>query len=205
MNSKTDDGYDATGDARTGRPPLPKDVEEQRIKSESRSDSDDNFTPEERTKLLQSVIIVGMAVTAADPSGLWGLLKESIASGRTMMAAQVSADSNELIKKVIADFQTSQGRAAAREGLHAKLSGVNSSEMRDKAISALREVSNILDAKAGDNAKGFKVWLLNIAQEAAEAAKEGGFFGIGGVQVSEAERATLAEIAHVLQIEPPRG
>jgi hypothetical protein len=32
----------------------------------------------------------------------------------------------------------------------------------------------------------------------AEASKEGGFLGIGGVQVSEAEKATLAEIAAAL-------
>jgi hypothetical protein len=32
----------------------------------------------------------------------------------------------------------------------------------------------------------------------AEASKEGGFLGFGGVQVSEAEKATLAEIAAAL-------
>jgi hypothetical protein len=32
----------------------------------------------------------------------------------------------------------------------------------------------------------------------AEASKEGGFLGFGGVQVSEAEKATLAEIATAL-------
>ena len=38
-----------------------------------------NFTKEEWTLLLESPMIAGMAVTAADPSGLWGLLKESFA------------------------------------------------------------------------------------------------------------------------------
>jgi hypothetical protein len=36
-----------------------------------------NFTKEEWTLLLESPMIAGMAVTAADPSGLWGLLKET--------------------------------------------------------------------------------------------------------------------------------
>jgi hypothetical protein len=40
-----------------------------------------NFTKEEWTLLLESPMIAGMAVTAADPSGLWGLLKESFAGG----------------------------------------------------------------------------------------------------------------------------
>jgi len=35
-------------------------------------------------------------------------------------------------------------------------------------------------------------WLLSPA---AEASMEGGFLGFGGVQVSDAEKATLADIA----------
>ena len=33
------------------------------------------FTPEEWTKIMESVALSGMAVTAADPSGLIGLLR----------------------------------------------------------------------------------------------------------------------------------
>ena len=36
-----------------------------------------NFTPDEWKLLLESVTMAGVAVSAADPSGLWGLLKES--------------------------------------------------------------------------------------------------------------------------------
>jgi hypothetical protein len=36
---------------------------------------------------------------------------------------------------------------------------------------------------------------------AAEAAAEGGFLGFGGVQVSEAEKATLADIAKALGVD----
>ena len=43
-----------------------------------------NFTKEEWTLLLESPMIAGMAVTAADPSGLWGLLKESFAGGTAL-------------------------------------------------------------------------------------------------------------------------
>ena len=34
-----------------------------------------NFTPEEWTKISESVMLAGMAVSAAEPSGLWGTLK----------------------------------------------------------------------------------------------------------------------------------
>jgi hypothetical protein len=43
-------------------------------------------------------------------------------------------------------------------------------------------------------------WLREISQHVAEAAKECGFLGIGGVAVSEAEKATLAEISSALKL-----
>jgi hypothetical protein len=46
-----------------------------------------NFTPAEWKVLLQSMIAAGTAVTAADPSGLWGLLKESFAGGTALAKA----------------------------------------------------------------------------------------------------------------------
>ena len=36
-----------------------------------------DLTPEEWTKVLESIMVAGMAVSAADPSGLWGTLKEA--------------------------------------------------------------------------------------------------------------------------------
>ena len=38
-----------------------------------------SFTPDEWKLLLESVMMASIAVTAAEPSGLWGLLKESFA------------------------------------------------------------------------------------------------------------------------------
>ena len=39
--------------------------------------SKQDFTPEEWNKILQSPMLVGIAVSMADPSGLWGALKEA--------------------------------------------------------------------------------------------------------------------------------
>ena len=37
-----------------------------------------NFKPDEWTKILESTMLAGMAVSAAEPSGLWGALKEAL-------------------------------------------------------------------------------------------------------------------------------
>jgi hypothetical protein len=63
---------------------------------------------------------------------------------------------------------------------------------------ACAKFSIILDAKAPRDAAAFKAWLSDISQEVAEASVEGTFLGFGGMKVSDAEKATLAEIAKSL-------
>ena len=157
-----------------------------------------SFTPEEWRQLLQSPMLAGMAVTAADPSGLFGLVKEGLAASRALAEAKSAAATNELIRAVVAEFEATEGRDAARDGLKAQFAGARAADVKPKAITALREVSALLDAKAPEDATAFKAWLEDIARRVAEASKEGGFLGFGGVQVSEAEKATLAEIAAAL-------
>ena len=75
-----------------------------------------SFTKEEWTLLLESPMIAGMAITAAEPSGLWGLLKESFAGGTALTRAVTGADTNALVKSVVTDFSSGEGRSAARDG-----------------------------------------------------------------------------------------
>ena len=105
-----------------------------------------------------------------------------------------------LIKAVVADFETAEGRSAARDGLKEKLTGIKPTEIKAKCIETLRQAGAVLDAKAPGDAAAFKGWLRQISQHLAEASKEGGFLGIGGVAVSEAEKATLTEISSALKL-----
>jgi len=76
-----------------------------------------NFTPDEWKLLLESMTMAGIAISAADPSGLWGLLKESFAEGSALVAAKTDSTARPLIKALVADFQTAEGRSSARDGL----------------------------------------------------------------------------------------
>ena len=78
-----------------------------------------SFTKEEWTLLLESPMMAGMAITAADPSGLWGLLKESFASGTALAKVMTDAGANPLVKALATDFSTSEARSIARDGLKA--------------------------------------------------------------------------------------
>jgi hypothetical protein len=157
-----------------------------------------NFTAEEWGKLLSSPMIVGMAITAADPSGVWGLLKEGMAGGWALLEARQNSQANPLVKAVAEDFATAEGRIAARTELQTRFTGRKLEGLKEAALAELRAISSILDAKAPEDAAAFKTWLQEVAQKAAEAGTEGGFLGFGGVAVSEAEKATLAEISVAL-------
>jgi hypothetical protein len=160
------------------------------------------FTPDEWKHILGSTMLTGMAVTAADSSsGLWGMLQEGLAGGGAMVEAQRDPSANSLIRSVISDFQTSEGRTAAREDIQSTLSGATSSaDVQSKAVNALKQVAAILDTKAPADAPVFKAWLNTIGDRTAKAASEGGgLFGIGGVAVSDAEKAALDQIAKALQ------
>ncbi|MCI0467434.1 MAG: hypothetical protein L0Y57_10590 [Beijerinckiaceae bacterium] len=157
-----------------------------------------DFTPEEWKTLLESAMMAGIAVTAADPSGLWGTLKESMTSARMVMGAKRDADASELVKAIAADYETSEGRAAAREGLRSQLSGKRPAEITAKALEALKEAAAIVAAKAPAESAAYTGWLRQISQSVADASTEGGFLGFGGVKVSDAEKATLAQISSSL-------
>jgi hypothetical protein len=159
-----------------------------------------SFTRDEWILLLKSPMIAGMAITAAEPSGLWGLLKESFAGGGAL--AKVAADPNAsaLVKAIASDFASSEGRSAARDGLKADFAGGKPADMKTKSVDMLRQVAALVNAKAPGDAAAFKTWLRQISQSTAEAASEGGSLFGGGVQVSEAEKATLNEISSALGV-----
>jgi hypothetical protein len=159
-----------------------------------------SFTRDEWTLLLKSPMIAGMAITAADPSGLWGLLKESFAGGAALTQAATDSSTNALVKAVVTDFSTGEGRTAARDGMKAEFAGGKPADIKTKSVDSLRQVSALLAAKAPGDAAAFKAWLREISQHTAEAAMEGGSLFGGGVQVSDAEKATLSEISNALGV-----
>ena len=110
-----------------------------------------------------------------------------------------SPSSNELIKTAIADFETAEARSDVQKALDKRFVE-EPAECVQRSLDSLREVSRNLDAKSPDDAAAFKIWLCGISQKVAEASAEGGFLGVGGMQVSDAEKTTLADIAKALGV-----
>jgi hypothetical protein len=93
--------------------------------------------------------------------------------------------------------------AAKRQKLQLPLNvaGKKPEEVKAEVAAQLAKLPGILEGKVpADQAEGFKSWLLAIAGKVANAATEGGFFGLGGERVSAAETAAIKELASSLGV-----
>jgi len=152
----------------------------------------DAFTAEEWARVVGAPMLAGIAVTAAEPGGIWGAVKESVAVAGAVRAAK--ADADPLLAEIAGAYETGEGRDMARGVLKEQARGKAPAAVVEAAVAELAAVSALVAARAPDAAAGFRDWLRAIAAKVAEAGSEGGFLGFGGEKVSAAETATLERI-----------
>jgi hypothetical protein len=68
----------------------------------------------------------------------------------------------------------------------------------ERILSTIKEGLAVVKAKSPADAATYSAMVMSVAQKTAEAAKEGGFLGIGGKQVSDEEQAALGAIRAAL-------
>ena len=154
--------------------------------------------PKSGAALLRLQWSLGIAITAAEPSGLWGLLQEGMAGGRALLKAKQDTSTNALVKAVVDDFANGDARTIAQERVQTIFKGAQAADLARRAVDELRSLASLLDFKAREDSQAFKSWLQEIAQKAAESAKEGGFPDLAELQ-ERCREATLAVIAAALQ------
>jgi hypothetical protein len=157
-----------------------------------------DFTPDEWQKLLRAPFMAGLVVVAASPSGPIGVLKEMFAVGKVLAEAKSQGPANALVKALVADLGTPEGRGQASGS---ELSAKAPDALRSEALAGIRSITETVARKTSpEESEGFRRWLVAIGQRVAEAAKEGGFLGFGGTQVSEQETAALKDLAAAVNV-----
>jgi hypothetical protein len=67
--------------------------------------------------------------------------------------------------------------------------------LKNAVLERVKSAVALVAAKASPaEAEAYKQMLVSVAQQAADASKEGGFLGFGGVRVSDKEKAFIAEV-----------
>ena len=145
-----------------------------------------DFNAEEWSTVVEGPVLAGMRVVTANRGGT---IRESLAMGKVYAHARERQGQSELL-----DALVSSPPALDRERVRAV------GDVGRATTQGLRDALEILERKASpEEVETYKRFVLDMAEAAAKAHKEGGFIGIGGKQVSESEQAALDEIAAALR------
>jgi hypothetical protein len=154
----------------------------------------DAFTAEEWTLLRLTPSLVAGGTVAADPSGLISSIKESFA-GAKGMAEAIKANSGLDLFTALAADRSIPGMPDPKTMLGEGSREQQMQNLKHAVLERVRSAVALVAAKASSTeAEAYKQMLLAVAQQAADASKEGGFLGFGGVRVSDKEKAFIAEV-----------
>ena len=160
-----------------------------------------SFTKEEWALLRVTPSFVAVGITAADPSGLYASIKEVIAGTNEMIEMLHANSGLELFVALAAD------RSAVDVPDLEPLLGEGSHEqqMQNFKIAALEHVSAatrvVTRNASADESDAYRRLLVNVARKTANAAKEGGFLGLGGVRVSDKEQVFINAVSRAAGID----
>ena len=150
------------------------------------------FSQEEWLTIRAGPASAGTLVMASSPSGLTGLLAETQAIALTMRELGLASQS-AFVRELL--HPTQAPAPAARESFKSM------QDAREGLLNRVRQAAFLVDSRiAAPDALEYKQLVMSVAQRTSEAALEGGFFGLGGVQVSEAERGVLEELRQQLRL-----
>ena len=153
-----------------------------------------DFTEEEWARLGRAPLVAGMAISLADPGGPIEALKETSATIKTVLEEAQAGGHGEFVQAVAKDVADKvQRRENPMAGFKPK-----GSQAGVEILEELRGVNALLVEKTTpEEADQFRDWLKSAAQNAANAAKEGGFFGFKAERVSEGEQEMLDRLGEV--------
>jgi hypothetical protein len=144
------------------------------------------FNADEWATIVGAPLYAALRVIAASPGGA---LRESLALGRAYENARAHHGESELLDELV----KSPPAIPAEEVRDAQ------ANIGEVATQQLRAAIGFVSAKATPaEADSYKTFVMRVAQAVAAAHKEGGFLGIGGKQVTDAENQALDEISSAL-------
>jgi hypothetical protein len=149
-----------------------------------------DFNAEEWSTVVDGPLYAGMRLISADRGGT---LRESLAMGRVYQQAREHHGDSELLDELVKSPPSIDADRVREAG----------GNMAALASEQLRGAIGIIEAKGTPaEVDAYKRFVMTVAQAVASAHKEGGFLGIGGKQISDAENQALDEISAALGAPP---
>jgi hypothetical protein len=127
-------------------------------------------------------------IASGDPSGPIGTIKEANAAGEKLLEIAKGAAPDSLISAAFAGGLTPDMLSQLKSVAPAK----------DKLLDVVKAGIAAVQARSPGEAAAYRSVIMNVADAAAKASKEGGFLGIGGTLVSADEQKALDAIKAAL-------
>jgi hypothetical protein len=148
-----------------------------------------DFSEDQWAQVVRAPFVAGLAVTLSDPGGPIEAGKEQMAAIRSVMSPPTRGD---LLTDVALDVQ---GMTQQHEHPLKGYRPGGGRDPREALLEELRATRALVGSKAtAEEATAFSSWIVDVAQAVADAAKEGGFLGIGATRVSDREQDMLDRV-----------
>jgi hypothetical protein len=135
-------------------------------------------------KVAAAPVAALMAVSTADLDGPLDTIKEFKAAQAALLEATKAAPVGSLVAAACGGGLTESALKSVREMV----------KDRDSLTRLIADATAAVKQRSPGELDAFKATIRSVGKATAEAAKEGGFLGIGGTLVSDDEKAALAKI-----------
>jgi hypothetical protein len=161
-----------------------------------------DYTQQEIEKMMVAPMLVSMYVMGASVSGPIGLVKEMMAGVETAVKVGKASEPGSLLNGLFSEENMKAQQDKMQQGTKESTQGAqNMDEAKAKMLADLQLAVGIVAQKGSpEELTAYKQLMVQAAENVANAAKEGGFMGIGGVVVNDAEKQAIAEITAALDV-----
>jgi hypothetical protein len=155
-----------------------------------------DFSEDEWATLVRSPMVAGAAITIADPGGPIEVLKETAAVAKFTTSTS-SEERGDLVGELAREVRALAEQHKNPLGDFKPRGALAGKEIVDE----ISRAAEIVSAKASpEDADAFRTWIMECAQRAADAAKEGGFMGFRAERVSQGEQDMLEQLRSALGV-----
>jgi hypothetical protein len=152
------------------------------------TDTKAKYTPVQWDTVRLAPVAAAHMVIMADKSGPVGAIKEiSAATGAINDAAKLAAPASLLGLAFDHDFTVEE------------LTKFTKTRTPDDALATVRDAIASVEKNSPADAPTYKQLVADVATKVANASKEGGILGFGGVAVSPKEQAALDQLRSVIE------
>ncbi|MDX6647830.1 MAG: hypothetical protein QOK40_3557 [Miltoncostaeaceae bacterium] len=144
-----------------------------------------DFNAEEWEAVVRGPLSAGVLVATAERGGTF---RESLSMAQAYTEARKSRGKGTLLDEIVSSAPALE--PPAERSLEA---------LREQSRSQLQQAVELLAGKADEGELDeYRAFVLDVAERVAAAHKEGGFLGIGGTRVTDAERRAIEEVRQAL-------